>query len=75
MLVAFKMACRDKSCCLGYNCADSWVGIQRECWVRKFVGSVKIVFGKCLPQLSWLLLNWLIEISHVALIKFVPQLA
>ena len=34
--------------------------------LNNIVGSVKIKFGKSLPQLAWLFWKWLIEISHVA---------
>ena len=31
-----KLTCLDKSCCLSYNCVDTWVGNQRQSWVRKY---------------------------------------
>ena len=35
-IVAFKMTCLDKSCCLCYNHVDIWVDNQRESLVRKY---------------------------------------
>ena len=64
-MVAVKITCLDKSCCLGYNCIDTWYGNQQETWVEKNCYlSKKSYLIHLLPQLAWLLLKWLVYMSY-----------
>ena len=65
------MACRDKLCWLGYSRVELSLVFNEKVVSENIVGLIKIIFGKSLLQLAWLLLKRLIEISHIASVKSV----